>query len=301
MAKRVYIGVNDKARRVKRVYLGINNIARKVKKIYIGVGNVARLCYTAFVNVTYKSSKALSFTSKEVEPETAYGAFPTISQTIPSGCSGRVDFWFHPNATAKYDSSKKYIDYPWCAYADAHPDLYSQYGYAQDLLAKHWYTDGRVYTNWPLGTLTADNVCTLEDNHELQHVYRPLRTWNANHLSIESITGAVAWEIKDSKGNVVYAQGSTALGYDQSIFPGMTITAYGRWFDGLTNVGADGSACGVWLGIDGGSETKKTSGVNKTFTYTVPNNVYKVRIELLQDRHWDGGESWQVHIWISEF
>ena len=47
MAKGVYIGVDNKARKVKRMYVGVNGVARKIKKAYIGVGGVARLCYSS--------------------------------------------------------------------------------------------------------------------------------------------------------------------------------------------------------------------------------------------------------------
>ena len=46
MAKGIYIGVNDKARKVKKCYIGVDGIARKVKKAYIGVDGVAQLVYT---------------------------------------------------------------------------------------------------------------------------------------------------------------------------------------------------------------------------------------------------------------
>ena len=42
MAKKMYIGVNNVARKVKKQYLGVDGKARKVKKGYIGVGGVAR-------------------------------------------------------------------------------------------------------------------------------------------------------------------------------------------------------------------------------------------------------------------
>lgn len=42
MAKGVYIGVNNVARKVKKGYIGVGNVARKIKKAYIGVGGVAR-------------------------------------------------------------------------------------------------------------------------------------------------------------------------------------------------------------------------------------------------------------------
>ena len=46
MAKRVYIGVGGKARKVKKIYIGVAGVARKVKKAYIGVGGVARPCWS---------------------------------------------------------------------------------------------------------------------------------------------------------------------------------------------------------------------------------------------------------------
>ena len=45
MAKKIYVGVGDKARNVKALYVGVNNVARKVKKAYVGVNNIARLCW----------------------------------------------------------------------------------------------------------------------------------------------------------------------------------------------------------------------------------------------------------------
>ena len=45
MAKGVYIGVNNVARKVKKSYIGVGNVARKIKKAYIGVNGVARECY----------------------------------------------------------------------------------------------------------------------------------------------------------------------------------------------------------------------------------------------------------------
>lgn len=42
MANGMYIGVNDKARKIKSIYLGVSGIARKVKGGYVGVNGVAR-------------------------------------------------------------------------------------------------------------------------------------------------------------------------------------------------------------------------------------------------------------------
>lgn len=42
MPKKVYVGVNNTARKVKKIYFGVDGTARKVKKGYIGIGGVAR-------------------------------------------------------------------------------------------------------------------------------------------------------------------------------------------------------------------------------------------------------------------
>ena len=46
MAKKAYIGVDGKARKIKKGYIGIGGKARKIKKAYIGVGGVARPCWS---------------------------------------------------------------------------------------------------------------------------------------------------------------------------------------------------------------------------------------------------------------
>ncbi len=46
MAKKMYVGVSDVARKVSKMYVGINGVARKIKKAYVGVGGVARLFFT---------------------------------------------------------------------------------------------------------------------------------------------------------------------------------------------------------------------------------------------------------------
>ena len=51
----IYIGVNNKARKVKSIYVGVNGIAHKVKKAYIGISNKARLFFTdSPFNINYR-------------------------------------------------------------------------------------------------------------------------------------------------------------------------------------------------------------------------------------------------------
>ncbi|WP_313133733.1 hypothetical protein [Anaerocolumna sp.] len=47
MAKGVYFGVGEKARKVKKLYFGVGDKSRKVKKMFFGVDGKARICYSA--------------------------------------------------------------------------------------------------------------------------------------------------------------------------------------------------------------------------------------------------------------
>lgn len=134
---------------------------RKVKKVYVGDENgIARICYNGLATITYKTNLDTTFTTKDVLILDKYGSMPITAD------SARVDFWFKPNSVAKKDSSKKYIDYPWCAYADANPSLYSSYGYKEDRLAKHWNEVGRS-GNYDLGCITKNSICTTREDHIL--------------------------------------------------------------------------------------------------------------------------------------
>lgn len=53
MAKAVYYGISDVARKVKKMYYGVNGVARKVKKGYIGVNGVARLFFSGEGKLSY--------------------------------------------------------------------------------------------------------------------------------------------------------------------------------------------------------------------------------------------------------
>lgn len=58
MAKKAYIGVDGKARKVKRSYIGVDGKARKIRRGYIGVGGVARLCYSSVGTLSYYGTAA---------------------------------------------------------------------------------------------------------------------------------------------------------------------------------------------------------------------------------------------------
>lgn len=65
MAKRIYLGIDNKARRSKKGYIGIDNIARKIKKGYIGINNKATLFYQLIeipINTQYVFTEDGTFT-----------------------------------------------------------------------------------------------------------------------------------------------------------------------------------------------------------------------------------------------
>lgn len=53
MSKGIYVGVDNKARKVKKAFVGVDDVARKVKKGYIGVGGVARPFFSSEPGVSY--------------------------------------------------------------------------------------------------------------------------------------------------------------------------------------------------------------------------------------------------------
>ena len=61
MAKKAYIGIDNKARKVKKMYIGVDGVARKIKKAYIGVGGVARPCFGGGELVRYGTASRLGW------------------------------------------------------------------------------------------------------------------------------------------------------------------------------------------------------------------------------------------------
>ena len=47
MAKNIYVGVNNIARKSNKIYTGVNNVSRKVTEGYIGIGGLARQFYSS--------------------------------------------------------------------------------------------------------------------------------------------------------------------------------------------------------------------------------------------------------------
>lgn len=60
MAKKVYVGIDGKARQVKKIYIGIGGLARKVKKAYVGVGGIARIFWSGGELAYYGTADPLS-------------------------------------------------------------------------------------------------------------------------------------------------------------------------------------------------------------------------------------------------
>lgn len=280
MSKKIYVGVNNKAQRVKKVYVGINNIAHQVKKIYIGINDTAKLVFSSFVKVIYQSKMNLSFTEKDLIPNEDTYIFPLTSS------SDRVDFWFNLNDTAKNDSSKKYIDYPWCAYADANPNLYSAYNYNKDLLAKHWNEIGSK-NNYNLGGINTSTLCTNYNDHTIQHIARPKSIKWTGKMKTFGSDSDLAWEVFDSKGTKIHYQDNLSYDTSWNLYPGMKITFYVRQHTILFGT----NNCAIYL-----NGKKKKNGAG-SFTYTIPDDILTIDASKDFDLHLDG--SWSEIIKIT--
>lgn len=211
---------------VERVYIDQKDSDHLLRKLYLNDGSGQTLYY-ALPEVTFQSSLLSSSVKKDVLSDTAYGDFPTLTAD-----SNRVDFWFTTDAVAKNDSTKKYVDYPWCAYADANSSLYSSYQYKEDLLAKHWYSTGSTSgSGYILGGLTQNSICTKEDSHQIQHVSRqksiPVTITSEKSLGT-FFSSANAAVVRNSNGGTEYAlepATTTSQSYTWHAQPGMTLTA----------------------------------------------------------------------------
>lgn len=86
MAKKVYVGVSNKARNVKAIYVGVNGVARKVTKVYVGDANgKARLCYQAApvgptVSGTWVINAQFNYPSVEINESVSF--YVTYSASI---------------------------------------------------------------------------------------------------------------------------------------------------------------------------------------------------------------------------
>lgn len=282
MATKIYSGINDVAQQNTKLYVGIDNIARRIKKVYIGVNNIAKLCYGTLIKVFYNTSLSTTFSSKEIYPGEKYGDFPIKTN------SNRVDFWFYENDTAKRDKNKKYIDYPWCAYADKIDDVYYTYGYAQDKLAQHWHEIGKA-SGFPLGGVNPNTICAAEENHTLYHVFRPLKvTFQYNEpeseISWADWAGYNVYEISCADGSDKKEGGGTAR--TLTIYPGQKIKFLARYRAGWF------SSPNAWIKING----TKVAGADEIYEYVVPNNISKITVNVAMDFHTPSGGSFQISI-----
>lgn len=60
MAKKAYIGVGGKAKKINKIYIGVGNVARKVKKAYVGIGGKAKQFWPSGLQQYGQVSSALN-------------------------------------------------------------------------------------------------------------------------------------------------------------------------------------------------------------------------------------------------
>lgn len=108
MAKVVYTGVSNKARKCKALYVGVSNKARKITKGYVGVSNKARLFYSSeYTWAKYNVTTVKSYSKSQLWSDWARGYsnsdyyYPMTIDGVNSTCGdqfnnrygGRTDLW----------------------------------------------------------------------------------------------------------------------------------------------------------------------------------------------------------------
>ena len=103
MAKKVYYGVGDTARKVKKMYYGIDGVARKVKKAYIGVNGVARLFWSGSGGKpTYGGSAPALSVARYHMAETSFNGYAVFAGGLSRPSSSYYTYYTNIDA---YDSS----------------------------------------------------------------------------------------------------------------------------------------------------------------------------------------------------
>lgn len=105
MAKKVYVGIGGKARKVKQIYIGIGGLARKVKKAYVGVGGVARPFWGLAEKVTYYGTIDTLSTSRSDAVGGSYNVRNGSTFDITAFISGGRSRTDKTAEVIKYDSN----------------------------------------------------------------------------------------------------------------------------------------------------------------------------------------------------
>lgn len=217
MAKGIYVGVNDIARKVKKIYVGIDGVARKVKKAYIGVNGIAQEFYSAETLVPFtsnifprswvESSDYLSATAND-----KYGEWRIVAQSSYSEAN-RLIHAFDGNDNTYYwgDEILSSAGFEFLRIYTPNGVLISP----KEIKVKHKFVgntsypatvvgvapDGKSVT---LGTLTPasteyTNTFTISENNFFNQFYILLRQYSASQLtpyvySFECVSGTLKAE-----------------------------------------------------------------------------------------------------------
>lgn len=105
MAKRTYIGVSGKARKIKKMYVGVSGKARKIKKAYIGVAGKARLFFSSGELSYYGTATPLSSARDELAGASAGGVYAVFA-------GGYVGYGYGVDTVDAYNAALTRVDAP---------------------------------------------------------------------------------------------------------------------------------------------------------------------------------------------
>lgn len=150
MAKAIYTGIGDKARKVKNLYIGIGDKARKVKKAYIGVNGVAKLFYSSGWVL---GSEALSSTSTgQTSAISGYDAYTFNADTGVITLSGSKTS--HALSTLKSSGNPVYTEVS----SDGHALTLKRVTDSSTTTTEAYYTEGSVTSTTSTGNSGSTNL-----------------------------------------------------------------------------------------------------------------------------------------------
>ena len=114
MAKNIFAGVDNVAKKAKNIYVGVNNKARKVKEVYAGVGGVARKVWP---NNLIPDDRYQSVTSIGVKASSSSARiyfYPTLDPTFVTypilRCVMKFSLFDTSGAIGNTEDGRQYID-----------------------------------------------------------------------------------------------------------------------------------------------------------------------------------------------
>ena len=202
MAKNIFAGVNNIAKKPKDIYVGVNGIARKVKAAYVGVNGVARQCWP--------NSKIPNGSYQEVEWTRYVGSTDIKITTLPRikidfsviG-SGRIHDII-PNNSLYVSKLKYFPAHRWYDSESVNLDTGEKGMWIEDpagyYVTRSWSADFSIQYNY---FRIGEGYDVFEDYDSPQNAYGRFE-YNSRDLTSEGILADKVYSLDFMNGNKAY-------------------------------------------------------------------------------------------------